>query len=121
MNPTFWRQIQGPPLVAPEFFNGMLVKTDSSLTESEFVVDRPSRFIKYEPKDYGWMTYFNMGSWIQVPSKNCYVIEVDSNRKTIVMHPDTWEGVKKEMKRLEKKRTKHPEIPDPTKIKDFIE
>lgn len=62
--------------------NGMKVVTniDLTITKWEFPYDR---FCEYDESDLWWAVKYGFGRWVQVPSRDYYII----GGHTIVMHP----------------------------------
>lgn len=61
---------------------------DKSMTETKYQPPK-ERFVEYGPED-AWLAVYGIGRMVEVPSPAIYRIG-----KKLVMHPATWDRIKK--------------------------
>lgn len=79
-------------------FEGLRIVTAWYLTETVFQFPQ-HRFVEYDESDIWWLDKYGYGKWVTVPSKTAYHMG-----DTLIMHPDTWEALKKELELKKRER-----------------
>jgi hypothetical protein len=114
-----------------DLFNGIEVQTDRFLTETVLSLREHStnRFIEYEKKDEWWLVKYGFAKYVTIPSKQMYMVEVPLSiienisammdnrkprtKKVFIMHPETWEVVKRQLEKQIEIRERYFSIPPP--------